>query len=303
MVPEPATLLPEPAALVLDPAALANALRELMAPLAALAVAQGMPFAAMEDLMKTAFVDAARAAHPNLPGDRLVSRISTATGINRREVSRIAQARGEKTHRHRSPANRVFTKWITDPALKTRAGGTVALPRTGPAPSFESLAQSVTRDVHPRSLLDELCRLGFARVEAEAVHVVRDSFVPHDDSARMLGFAGMNVGDHLRAAASNVLSKNPAHLEQAISADELSPASVATFRELMREHWKSLLAASVPTLQRLIDEDEAAERPRDQRVRVGMYTYHEAMGLSTDPPEKPAPPKTRTSASKRKPTP
>lgn len=253
--------------------------------------------------MKTAFVDAARAAHPNLPGDRLVSRISTATGINRREVSRIANSRGEKAVRHRSPANRVFTKWITDPALKTHDGATVALPRTGPAPSFESLAQSVTRDVHPRSLLDELCRLGFARVEGDAVHVVRDSFVPHDDSARMLGFVGMNVGDHLRAAAANVLSTNPAHLEQAISADELSPASVAIFRELTRAHWKTLLASSVPILQRLIDADEAAGRPRDQRVRVGMYMFDEAMGLSTDSPAELAPPKTRTSAPKRKPTP
>ena len=286
---------------MLDPAALTNALRELMAPLAALAVAQGMSFATIEALMKSAFVDAARAAHPNLPPHRLVSRISTATGINRREVSRIAAAHGEKAERHRSPANRVFSKWITDPALKTRGGATVALPRVGPAPSFESLAHSVTRDVHPRSLLDELCRLGLARVDDEMVHVERDSFVPHADSARMLGFAGMNVGDHLRAAAANILSAEPLHLEQAISADELSPASVATFEDMMRSQWKSLVAASVPVLQRLIDDDEAADRPRDQRVRVGMYAYHESASPPNRTPEDPAPPKKRANASKRRP--
>ena len=37
-----------------------------------------------------------------------------------------------------------------------------ALPRVGPAPSFESLAQEVTRDVHPRALLEELLRLKLA---------------------------------------------------------------------------------------------------------------------------------------------
>ena len=292
---------------MLDPAALTNALRELMVPLAALAVAQGMSFGAIESLMKSAFVDAARAAHPNLPPHRLVSRISTATGINRREVSRIAEAHGEKTERHRSPANRVFSKWITDPALRARGGAMVALPRVGPAPSFESLAHSVTRDVHPRSLLDELCRLGLACVDDDdMVRVVRDSFVPHADSARMLGFAGMNVGDHLRAAAANILSAEPIHLEQAISADELSTASVATFQDMMRSHWKSLVAASVPMLQRLIDDDEAADRPRNQRVRVGMYAYHESASPPNPtlkdpaPPADPAPSKKRANASKRR---
>ena len=73
-----------------DLAALTDTLRELMVPLAALAVAQGMSFATIEALMKSGFVDAARAAHPDLPPHRLVSSNSTATGINRREVSRIA---------------------------------------------------------------------------------------------------------------------------------------------------------------------------------------------------------------------
>ena len=287
-------------AAALDPAALTQAVRELMAPVAALAIAQGLPFASIEDLLKTAFVDAARAAHPNLPSHRLVSRVSTATGINRREVSRITQAEGAPPAVRRSPATRVFTKWIADPALRTRGGALRALPRSGPAPSFESLAQSVTRDVHPRSLLDELCRLGLARIDGDMVHVERDSFVPSDDSVRMLGFMGTNVGDHLRAAVANVLSPQPPHLEQAIFADELSPASVEAFRQLMREQWKTLLASAVPALQRLIDADEAADRTRDQRVRVGLYTYDEAMAPASDKPAAPAPSKKRVSAPRRR---
>ena len=158
------------------------------------------------------------------------------------------------------------------------------MPRTGPAPSFEALAQSVTRDVHPRSLLDELCRLGLARVEGEIVHLVRDSFVPSDDGARMLGFLGTNVGDHLRATVANVLARDPPHLEQAIFADELSAASLAAFRQLMQAQWKALLAATVPALQALIDADRAAGRTADQRVRVGLYTFHDTMAPASDAP-------------------
>lgn len=265
--------------------ALTEAMRQLMEPLAALALARGVPFAALEDQLKTAFVDAARAAHTNLPAHRLVSRISTATGINRREVTRLTQPRSVAPAVHRSPATRIFTKWLADPALRNRKGEPKAIPRQGPAPSFEALAQSVTRDVHPRSLLDELCRLGLARVDGDMVHVASDSFVPRSDSARMLGFLGSNVGDHLRAAVGNLLSDSPAHLEQAVFADELSQVSLEAFAQLMRKQWKALLEATVPALQGMIDIDRAAGRRADQRVRVGLYTYHEAMAA---PPAWPA---------------
>jgi hypothetical protein len=192
----------------------------------------------------------------------------------------------------------VFTKWLADPSLTTRKGELMALPRQGPAPSFEALAQSVTRDVHPRSLLDELCRLGLARIDGDMVHVARDSFVPRGDTDRMLGFLGSNVGDHLRAAVANVLADTPPHLEQAVFADELSTESLEAFRQLMRTQWKALLEATVPALQHLIDADRAAGRPQVQRVRVGLYTYSEAMAAPPDRAGSEAPVSKRKAASK-----
>ena len=268
-----------------DASGLTLALRQLMAPLAGLAVARGVPFATAEELLKTAFVEAANVAHANLPSHRRVSRISTTTGINRREVSRITQAEGSTLAVRRSPATRVFTAWLSTPALRNRQGKVKPLPRQGPAPSFEALAQSVTRDVHPRSLLDELVRLGLARLEADdTVHAVRDSFVPKGDSGRMLAFLASNVGDHLRAAVGNVLAETPQHLEQAVFADELSRESAESFRDAMRSQWSVLLQGAVPALQTLIDADRAAGRPQDHRVRVGLYTFHAPMADAAVPP-------------------
>ena len=266
-------------------------MHRLLQPLAALAIARGMPFVTLQDLLKTAVVDAARSALTNLPSHRMVSRISTATGINRREVTRLTQARSEAPAPRRSPATRAFTKWLAEPSLKTRRGEAIALPRQGPAPSFEALAHSVTRDVHPRSLLDELCRLGLARIDGDSVQVVQSSFVPEGDSERMLGFLGSNVGDHLRAAVANVLAGTSPHLEQAVFADELSQVSLDALRRLMRTQWKALLAATVPALEKMIEADRAAGRTQDRRVRVGLYTYDEAMA---------APAPTPASASARK---
>jgi hypothetical protein len=141
--------------------------------------------------------------------------------------------------------------------------------------------------VHPRSLLDELCRLGLARVDGDTVRLTHESFVPKDDAQRMLGFLASNAGDHLRAAVANVLAHESPHLEQAVFADELSQASIQQVDALMRVRWKALLAETVPELQRLLDADRLAERPRDQRVRIGLYMYSTEMDVPPEPARKP----------------
>ena len=274
----------------LDHAGLLEALTHIAEPMAALAVAQGLPLAAMQDLMKIAFVDAARRAHPNLAAHGMVSRISTVTGLHRREVARITQLDRSAAPATHSPASQVFTRWQSDPALKDRKGAPLALPRQGPAPSFESLVQAVTRDVHPRSLLDELIRLGLAQLDDETVSLTGRVFVPEGDSHRMLGFLGNNVGDHLRAAVANVVSPKPPHFEQAVFADGLSPQSLDAFENIVRTQWKTLLAGTAPALQQMIDADEAAGRPREGRVRMGLYSFNETPAT---PPAAPAAPAAR----------
>ena len=286
---KPAPAPPPPGA---GGAALSGAIASLLAPLAELAVARGLPFAAIEDMFKAAFVEAARRAQPESAGPRIVSRVATATGLTRREVTRLvaapadADVAGAAPPARPSPATQVFTRWRADPALCDRRGQPRPLPRQGPAPSFETLARSVTQDVHPRSLLDELCRLGLAEVEGDQVRLLRERVVAARDSARAFGFLGSNVGDHLRAGVANVLAETPRHVEQAVFADELSDESIAAFDEIARTQWQALLAATVPKLQALIDADAAAGRKRDRRVRIGLYTYHAAM---SEAPAEPAP--------------
>jgi hypothetical protein len=275
-----------------DQTGLLSALATLIEPMATLAVAQGAPLAAVQDLVKMAFVDAARRAHPALPAHGAVSRISTVTGLHRREVARIMQIDRAAVPTRHSPAAQVFTRWQSDPDLKNRRGEAIALPRQGPAPSFEALVQSVTRDVHPRSLLDELCRLGLARLEGDdTVHLTGAVFVPQGDGERMLGYLGNNVGDHLRAAVANVVSSKPPHFEQAVSADGLSPESLEAFEQIVRTQWRALLAATAPALQKMIDADRAAGRTDDARVRLGLYSYSERPPAAATTPQPAAAPK------------
>jgi hypothetical protein len=271
------TTRPHPAAPAED-AAFDEALGRLLAPLAALCLARGVRFAAVEERLKQAFVDAARGGDATA-AKRDVSRVSAATGLTRREVTRISNELPAAAAVRRSPATQIFTRWLGLKRYHDARGRPRPLPRQGKAPSFESLAQSVTQDVHPRTLLEELCRLGLAEVNAktDTVRLVRNAFVPHDDRTRMLEFLGANVGDHLAAAVANVRAETPLHLEQAVFADELSAESTEALRALVVARWKELLTALVPRIQALIDADAKAGRVADRRVRVGLYSYHAAV--------------------------
>ncbi len=266
--------------------ALQDAFRALLDPLARLAVANGVPYAALDEAFKQAFVQAAAQAHTGGLPHRKVSRISTTTGINRREVSRLIQAaQAGHAARPRSLASEVFAHWRTQAAYHGADGQPLVLRRQGPAPSFESLAQTVTRDVHPRSLLDELCRLGQAHwdPQTDEVRLLREVYVPEGDQARLVGLLGHNVGDHLRAAVDNVLRDDGLHFEQAVFADGLSAESIASVRPAVRAQWTALLGGLVPALQARVAVDAAAHPPAQGRLRVGLYSYHEV-------PPAPAPP-------------
>lgn len=271
--------------------ALHEALAGLMASVARLGVARGLPYAAVEEMLRLAFVQAAARAHPGLPEHRKVSRISTTTGINRREVTRLVQAarQAPALPRARSVASEVFTHWRTQPPYRGADGQAQVLPRLGPEPSFETLAQAVTRDVHPRSLLDELCRLGVAQWDeaADRVQLRRETFVAHGDLARQLGFLGDNVGDHLRAAVANVIDGDDSlHFEQAVFADGLSADSIASVRPAVRAQWQALLQALVPALEARVEADAALQPPPRGRLRVGLYTYHEGATTAPAPPSR-----------------
>jgi hypothetical protein len=265
--------------------ALQEALASLLSPVAQLAVARGLPFAAVEEILKLAFVQAADRAHPDLLAHRKVSRITTATGINRREVSRLTHQAPRTAVHSRSLASELFAHWMSDPAYRDGQGRPLVLPRQGPAPSFETLAQAITRDVHPRSLLDELLRLNFAQLDLAADTVtIAASAVPQGDRARMLSLLGDNVGDHLRAAVGNVVASSPEHFEQALFADGISDATMVWLRDVVRAQWQAVRQAVVPELESRLQADAQAADVPVRRWRLGLYSYDEASVSAASPP-------------------
>ena len=267
---------------------IAKILGRILAPLARLCLANGITFSTVEEMLKRVFVQEANALQPGMPMHGTVSRISTSTGLTRREVTRLLNSDVPVRPAKPPIASEIFARWTTDPAWRAHDGKPLVIKRQGTAPSFEVLAQSITRDIHPRSMLEELVRIGLAHYDEnlDCVSLTHDDFVPGGDSRQMLNFLSDNVGDHLDAAVANVLSDVSRHHEQAIFADELSVESLEALRPLVAAHWVALRDAMVPAITNLIESDRLAGNVQDQRMRIGLYAFDETTGIQSEKPSK-----------------
>ncbi len=244
-------------------------------------IARGWLFPDAGDLLKELYVDVC-ASDFRLDGKRLTdSRISVLTGLQRKDV-RAIRARLEEAPADApagaGPVPRVVAHWISGPPYSTRAGKPKRLPRTaeGKGPSFESLVSDVSRDIHARTILDELKRqdLVLHDEDKDRLELLEAAYVPSADDESLLGYFGANVGDHAEAASANIAAApDPGpFFERAVHYNQLTPEALAELQQLAGKlHTGALseLNTAALTLQKRDAGDEGATC----RFRSGAYFY------------------------------
>lgn len=256
-----------------------------MAPLARALIAHGVTYPRFAQALKQVFLDAARAELARDGKKPTDSALSLRSGVHRKDV-RAFTARGAlkpRGHRTLSMASLVFAKWSRDAAYAGADGAPRPLPlrsRAADEPSFETLTWSISKDFHPRSILDELLRLNLAAVEGETVRVKADAFVPTEAFTDLAHFFGANLRDHAAASADNLLRAGrnlpPRFLERATFADGLTEASIEALDRLAREIWTDAARRMYEAAARRVEGDAGADPEHaDRRMRFGMYFYSE----------------------------
>ena len=260
--------------------AMVEAVRHLLQPLVKLLIANGVPYAALSDLLKSIYFDMANEIISASGKEASDSRISVISGLHRKDVKRLRNHKQDAEHlpEKTSLASEVYTRWISEPRYLNRRGQPQPLARlasAGGRNSFESLVASVSKDVRSRALLEELLRLDLVLLdERDRVIPNRKAFVPKRGTDEMIYYFGQNAHDHLAAAAQNLLGIHPSFLEQGIFGDALSAASVAELEELVRKEWQRLVRKVVPRANEL-DSRDAKSGQNGMRMRFGTYFYSE----------------------------
>jgi Family of unknown function (DUF6502) len=253
---------------------LARVLR-VLAPLVRLLVRSGVTYPALAAALKKVFLEAAQHELQRQGMAATDSALTLLSGVHRRDVR--ALLRGPRSLVADLPpapslAAEVVARWLHDERFRGADGRPRALARAA-VDGFDALVASVSQDVRPRAVLDELLRLGVAEDTDAGIRLSHQGFAPRRGFEALSALFADNLHDHAAAASANLLG-DANHLEQAMFVDQLSPAAVERLREAARQAWQQALPGVLDQARQHFDADQAlplSERPC--RARFGVYFY------------------------------
>ena len=246
-----------------------------MVPVVQWLVRSGVQYPAFAEMLKAVFVEVSRGEFERSHTVPTQSALSLLSGVHRRDVRTLLQA--DRAAPIASPrpslASQVFARWLSDRRYRKRDGKPRELPRTGPGRSFEALCRELSNDMHPRTVLDELMRLGHVGLNGERVVVMVDAFIPSARLDEMTTLFASAAADHMAAAVGNITLDGPKFLEQSIYADGLTAESIERLHRVARESWKSAFESVFNEARARRDHD--ADTDGESRMRFGAYFFSE----------------------------
>ena len=259
------------------PDPLIKALKRALRPLVRLALAKGVGFPQLAELLKELYADVAAHDFP-VPGKAQTdSRLSLLTGIHRKDIKRL---RALPTDDERLPESvglgmRLVTAWSTTPFADAEGQPKplARLASRGGELSFDALVASVSKDIRARAVLDEWLRLGVVTIDnAQQVVLASDAFVPHQGFAEKAFYFGHNLHDHMAAAASNLVGEGAPFIERSVHYATVSADVVDALQKDAEAGGMRLLKALNRKVQQSTPSNEDAPRAR---FTFGIYFYSE----------------------------
>lgn len=253
----------------------------VLKPLIRVLIARNIPAPAFYQMVKQAYVDVAAEQMGATVTD---SRISVATGVHRRDVKSLRSATENNSHnpsRKISMLATVLGKWMSDPAFMDESRPRPLPRRSDDTPGFDDLVYTVSRDVRPRTVLDELISRGLAEITEDAVVLSVEGLIGTGDETQKAHFFAHNVGDHLSAAAENLLSDTPPHMERAVFYNHLTLTSVDRIEAKARELGLQTLQ-EINTLAAACQNEDAEATTASHRIRFGVFFYKMNEGAEDD---------------------
>ena len=257
------------------------AIFHILRPLIRLLLSNGISFPAFSDQVRSTYVKVAEDEFRLESKPQTDSRISLLTGIHRREVNRLRNQQSAKINlsQRASMSGLLLTIWTGHPEYLDEHGSPRPLPRWAnntEGESFESMVQSVSKNIRARAVLDEWLRQGIVTLEADdKVHLRADAFNQPQDIEEKYYYFSQNIHDHLAATAHNLTGGDPPFLERCVFYDKLTSGSVKELAEYSRYIGTGALRAFNKRAAELQKRDRGQE-DAVHRSNFGVYNFSEA---------------------------
>jgi hypothetical protein len=268
----------------LQPAALLKAARRLMRPLVRLMLRSGLTFPVLAETLRRLFIEVAVDDILTDPNARTDSRISLLTGVHRKEIKRLRAIPPDTVVVPDvvTLVSQIVGRWVGTAPFLDQAGRPSPLVRLGSgvpggAPSFDALVESVTSDIRPRAVLDDLLSHGVVYMDSDdRVQLHADAFIPRPGGEEQLFYFGRNLHDHIAAAVINISASGIApFLDRSVHYDRLTPAQAGELREYARAAAMQVLLDVNRRASELTASAPDTEMAETRRVNFGVYLFHE----------------------------
>jgi hypothetical protein len=255
-----------------------------MTPLVRILLRNGISFREFAEVLKDVFV-AVCARDLVIPGRRLtLSRIAIVTGLTRKEVSTIVrddEMRRKALETNANRAARILETWHSD----TRFLGPYGFPRDllidgeDPGGTFADLVRENSGDMPVRAMLDELVRVGAARVleGGEVIRVLKRTYIPTEMTPEMIQIFSQAVRRYIETVDYNLSLQDTKsrRFDRVVYPDPgLRVIDIPAFQQEVREYLETVVAEidyKTSQYQRLDDPDSE----KTTSVGVGIYFYQD----------------------------
>ena len=252
-----------------------NILTRPLRPLIRLAVARNLLFPELTVLLKRLYIEAAEAELQSVGNKVTDSQISVRTGLQRRDIAKLRGDLAQETPAVNHFA-RLVSLWQNQPPFGAD-GRPRPLPRKGEV-SFDALAETVRRDVHPRTQFEVLLANGTIShdPETDQVTLAASSYLPGSGTDEQMAYFAANVGDHAAAGAANILSDPPPFFERAVHYNGLGPDQLAELQSYAAKVQENALQA---INARALALQSGENTTPTGRFRCGAFVFSNLKGV------------------------
>jgi hypothetical protein len=269
-------------------------LKRLLRPAVAFAARYSFRVQALTEILKEVLLEVTDADLRSKGLEPNVSRLSAATGLHRRDVTRL--------WRDESPPkqgldviSRIIGQWQSDKRYFGKNGLPKVLSLEGRKGTFAELVQSVSSDLNPYTVLTELERSQAVEKREDGIHLVKKTYQPRGDLDKGLTLLGNDSMTLVNSVSENIMS--PEKLENLHVRTEYDNVPIG-FEEEIRRWFLSQGSAFHGAVREFLSEKDRDINPKlpagEDKLRVSFVTFSYTEPLIEDSlPEEPTEPAKR----------
>ncbi|MCB0329768.1 MAG: hypothetical protein KDD70_08890 [Bdellovibrionales bacterium] len=244
----------------------------LLLPVARFCLKRGLVVQEITETLKQALVDAAVEDLEKDERKVSVSSISTRTGIRRREVTRIWRHQETKEVTPSVPS-RVLSRWCEDERFLTKSGRPRVLSFEADRGEFVDLAQSVSKDIYPKVVLQTLINAGAVVETPYGVKLVKRVYSSSENPLEAYTMVSRDVENLMETVEENVSEAvDPVNLHNTLYFTNIREEDVPTIRNWLLDSGSAFHRKVLSYLSRF-DQDLNFKKGKLGGVRVYFTSF------------------------------